>query len=203
MALQETLKHKWDNITPRERALVVLLGVAVPVILLLWMGLQISDRLDAMEKENDKMRTALRTLAAIRAQGGPQTPTSSVPTPGPDPVKLESYLDKAAQKVGITVPSFKPHTPQSKPNGFMMHTVSFDVNSLTIEQTKDFLEAIETDNKLVVVTSLQVKTSFSDKTKLDLKVDVSTFSKPAAAGAPGAGSGTASGATPAPAPGAP
>jgi hypothetical protein len=199
MAFQDTLKHKWDNITPRERALVVLLGVAVPVIILLWMGLEISDRLDAMEKENDKMRRALSTLAEIRARGGPATPTSTVPTPGPDPVKLESYLDKAAQKVGITVSTFKPHTPQSKPNGFLMHTVSFDVNGLTIEQAKDFLETIETDNKLVVVTALEMKRSFSDKEKLDLKLDVSTFSKPAAAGTgTGTGTGTATGTPPAP-----
>ena len=56
MALQDTLKHKWDGITPRERALVVLLGISVPIILLLYMTRGIGDRLDAMERGNQRMR---------------------------------------------------------------------------------------------------------------------------------------------------
>ena len=205
MAALDTLRDKWENITPRERMLVVVGGIAVPCILLLYLALGIGDRLDAMEKNNDKMRRALAVLAEYRARGG--APTASGPQ-GPEipaqPVKLESYLDRAAQKVGITVPSYKPHTPQPKGNGFTMHTVDLSVAGLTIEQTKDFLEAIETDNKLVVVSALQVKKNFSDKTKVDLKLEVSTFSKEGAAPAAGSGSGTgtASGAT-SPVPGAP
>jgi hypothetical protein len=185
MAIQDTLKDKWNNITPRERALVVLLGVAVPVVILLWMALAISDRLDAMEAENGRMRRALVTLAEIRARGGPAK-TDTGPKVGPEPVKLESYLDKAAQKVGITVPNYKPHAPQQKGNGFVMHTVDLNVNNLTIQHVKDFLEAIETDNRLVVVTALNVRKNFSDKEKLDLKIQVSTYSQPSAAPPPGA-----------------
>jgi hypothetical protein len=193
MAIRDTLKHKWDSITPRERNLVVLLGIAVPVILLLYMGLGIGDKLDAMEASNAKMRRALNVLAAIRAQGGPSQKAPTGPDIPDQPVKLESYLDRAAQKVGINVPSYKPHSPLSKGNGFVMHTVDLSVQGLTIEQTKDFLEAIETDNKLVVVTALDVKKNFSDKEKVDIKLEVSTYAKEAPAGGAGSGSGSASG----------
>jgi hypothetical protein len=138
-------------------------------------------------------------LAEIRARGGPAQASSSAPVPGPEPVKLESYLDKAAQKVGITVPSYKPHTPQPKPNGFVMHTVELNLNGLTMAQAKDFLEAIETDNKLVVITAINMKKSFNDKDMLDVKLQVSTFSQPTVAGAgsgSGTGTGTGTGATP-------
>jgi hypothetical protein len=194
MALQDSIKHKWDGITPRERALVVLLGIALPLIVLLWMALGIGDRLDRMDKANVKMRRALVVLNEYRARGGPATAATG-PVIGTEPVKLESYLDKAAEKVGIKVPSYKPHAVLAKGNGFLMHTVDLSVAGLTIEQAKDFLEAIESDNKLVVVTALNVKKNFSDKEKLDIKLEVSTFSKEATA-ATGSGSGSASSATP-------
>ena len=67
----------------------------------------------------------------------------------------------------------------TKLNGFVTHAVEPSVNALTIDQVKDFLEAIENDNKVAVVTSaLSLKPSFSDSEKLDLKIEVATFSKP-------------------------
>jgi len=198
MAALDTIRDKWDSITPRERRMVVLLGVSTIVVLIAWLTLGIRDRLDAMEAQNRKMRKALEVLADYRIRGRAD-PASAGPEIGKDPVKLESYLDKAAQKVGIKVPSYKPRTPQPK-NGFLTHTVELNVNGLTIDQVKDFLEAIEADNKLVAVTALTMKRNFSDKKQLDLKLEVSTYSKPDAAPAPGTtpapGSGAAPGGTP-------
>jgi hypothetical protein len=192
MAAIDSLRHKWDNITPRERGLVLLLGVCAPLVFLLWMGLAISDKLDEKADNNDKMRRALETLQGYRLRGGPsQGPTG--PEIPKEPVKLESYLDKAAQKVTITVQGgYKRRNPETKPNGFVMDSVEFQVTGVTMEQATQFLETIETDNKLVVITQLQMKHSFSDPEhkKLDMKLMVSTFSQPQAAGA---GSGSASG----------
>lgn len=194
MAAIDTLRDKWDGITPRERMLVVLLGISTVVTLILWIGLSIMDRLDAMESQNAKMRRALDVLADYRVRGRVTAAPGPVANIGAEPVKLESYLDKAAEKVGIKVPTYKPRTPQLKPNGFTTHTVSLDVNALTIDQVKDFLEAIENDNPLVVVSQLTVKRSFSDPKMLDVKMEVSTYSKPAVAGTEaGAGTGTGTG----------
>jgi len=193
MAAIDTIRDKWDSITPRERRMVVLLGASTVIVLIAWLTLGIIDRLSAMEGENAKMRKALDVLADYRIRGRAD-PATSGPAVGRDPVKLESYLDKAAQKVGIKVPAYKPRTPQPK-NGFLTHTVELNVNGLTIAQVKDFLEAIESDNPLVAVTALNMKRNFSDKTQLDLKLEVSTYSNPAlgpaATPAAGAGTGTA------------
>jgi type II secretory pathway component PulM len=197
MAALDQLRDKWDGITPRERMLVVLLGVSFVVCVLLYVAFGISDKLDGMEAQNARMRKALEVLQEYRVHGRQTAAVGPVAQIGPDPVKLESYLDKAAEKVGIKVPSYKPRTPQVKQTGFTQHTVELNVNTLTIDQVKDFLEAIENDNKTVVVTSLQLKRNFSDREKLDLKMEVSTFSKPAAAPAAGAGTGTGTGAAPA------
>lgn len=193
MAAIDTLKDKWDAITPRERMLVVAGGIAAVATVLFLLATSIVDRLDAMSKRNDKMRRALSVLSDYRVRG--RTTEAKGPEITATPVKLESYLDKQAKKVGITVPSYKPRNAQR--NGFNVHTVEVNVTALEIEKVKEFLEAIETDNKLVAVTSITLKRSFSDKTKLDLKVDVSTYSLIAAAGT-GSGTGTGT-AVPAPA----
>ncbi len=197
MAALDTIRDKWDSITPRERRLVVLLGVSAVVVLIAFMTLGIRDKLNAMEADNAKMRKALDVLAGYRYSGRAE-PEGAATQIGRDPLKLESYLDQKAQKVGIKVPSYKPRPPAPK-NGFLTHTVEINVGGLTITQVKDFLEAIEADNKLVAVTSLTMKRNFNDKTQLDVKMEVSTYSKPDAAPAPGtpaAGSGTGTGSAP-------
>lgn len=191
MAAIDTLRDKWDGITPRERKLVVLLGTSAVVTILAFLGLGISDRLDAIEASNGKMRQALGVLEHYRIHGrdGGAAATNPAANIGTEPVKLESYLDKAAQKVGITVPTYKPRAGGTK-NGFVVHTIELQVTGLTIQQVKDFLEAIESDNKLVVTSHIVLKRSFGDKEKLDLKLEVSTYSKEAAAAPAGGGAGT-------------
>jgi Tfp pilus assembly protein PilO len=190
MAALETLRDKWDGITPRERLLVVILGVSLVVTLFGGLVLSIGDRLAALEKQNARMRQALGILQDYRVRGRATAPSNGAPPIGKEPVKLESYLERAADRVGIKVPQYRPRTPHTKPNGFVTHAVELQVNGLTIDQVKDFLEAIESDNKLVTVTNLRVNRSFSDREKLDVKMEVSTYSNPnapdetAAAGAP-------------------
>lgn len=192
MATLDQLRDKWDSITPRERKLVILLGVSFVVTIILWLGLTISDRLAAMEQSNAKMRKALGVLADYRVRGRPDAAGAgagaAVEIPA-EPVKLESYLDKAAQKVGITVPSYRPRGSTTR-NGFATHVVELSVNGLTIDQVKDFLESIEKDNKLVAVTRLEIQANRQDKEKLNLELEVSTYSRIAQAPAAGAGGGT-------------
>jgi hypothetical protein len=111
---------------------------------------------------------------------------------GTDHVKLETYLGKAADAVKITVPQYTPRTPVQK-NGFMAYSVQIELRDLTIQQVKDFLEAIETGNRLVVVTSLTLNRNFRDKEKLDMKLEISTYAKMADASSAGSGSGSSSG----------
>ncbi|MCA9679117.1 MAG: type II secretion system protein M [Kofleriaceae bacterium] len=194
MAALDNLRDRWDAITPRERKLVVLLGITGVITILLFIGLDVSDRLDAMEARNAKTRRALAVLQDYRVRGRPDASDNVAVNIGTEPVKLESYLDKAAQKVGISVPAYKPRLGGTR-NGFQVHTVEIQVNGLTIEQVRDFLEAIEADNKLVVTSHIVLKHSFSDKEKLDLKLEVNTYSKLAAAPAAGGGSGAPGGAS--------
>ncbi|MGE0398366.1 MAG: type II secretion system protein GspM [Kofleriaceae bacterium] len=186
--ISERARDFWDRISPRERGMVVILGVCVPIILAIWLGLNIHDGLVAKEANNEQMRKALNVLADLKARG-PSTPTDDVvATMGTEPLSLDTYLTNAAQKAGFTLKGTTPRSPVPK-NGFVTNSVSCTVSDLTIDQMKKFLQEIESASKVVVVTRLDIRRDFRDKEKLDATLEVSTYSKePPPKGESGSGS---------------
>ncbi len=176
--ISERARDFWDRISPRERGMVVILGICVPIILAVWLGLNIHDGLVAKEANNEQMRKALNVLADLKARG-PSAPTDDVVAAmGTEPLSLDTYLTNAAQKAGFTLKGTTPRTPVPK-NGFVTNSVSCTVSDLTIDQLKRFLQEIESASKVVVVTRLDIRRDFRDKEKLDATLEVSTYSKEA------------------------
>lgn len=178
-AVTDRAKDFWDRISPRERKLVLLAGIAAPITLAIWLGLSIKDGLNAMETRNERMRKALTIVADRKAR--PPTPVDDiVATMGTEPLPLDTYLDNAAKKAGFTIKSTTPHNAVSK-NGFTTNSVSFKLDDLELDKLKTFLQEVETASKVVVVTDLTVNRDFKDKTKVDASLEVSTYSKDAPA----------------------
>jgi type II secretory pathway component PulM len=174
--ISERARDFWDRISPRERAMVVILGVCTPIILAVWLGLNIHDGLVAKEANNEQARRALNVLADLKARG-PATPTDDVvATMGVEPISLDTYLTNAAQKAGFTLKGTTPRNPVTK-NGFVTNSVSCTVSDLSIDQLKRFLQEIESASKVVIVTRLDVRRDNRDKEKLDATLEVSTYSK--------------------------
>lgn len=195
-ALSERARDFWDRISPRERGLVILLGVAAPIVIAIWLGLAIGDGLAKMEAHNDKLRKALIVVADLKARG-PQTATDDIAANiPPEPIGLETYLSNAATTAGIPLKGVSPRPPVTR-NGFTTSSVSIRVSDVNLDQLKKFLQEIETRSRYVLVTKLEVKhQSFKDKDKLEANLDVSTYAKPKAAGegaAAGSGEGSAAG----------
>lgn len=194
MAALDQLRDKWESITPRERRMVVLLGVSFVLVMIIYVALQIRDGLTALEAKNAKARKALATLTAYKAQTRAVTGDDPAKLIGAEAVKLETYIYNAAGKAQVTVPGVNARG--STPKGsFIAHGATVEVRELSITQIKDFLEAIETENKTVMVSSLQIRRNFRDKEKLDLNIEVVTWSKAAGGGGDdkGEGSGTGTG----------
>ena len=190
-SITERARDFWDRISPRERVMVLALGVAAPIVLAVWLGMNISDGLAAKEKSNQQMRKALVVLADLKARGLETTAGDNiVDTMGTEPLSLDSYLDEAAKTAGFTLKGTTPRPPVPK-NGFVTTTVQCAVSDLSIDQLRKFLQEIETKSKLVMITKLEVKRSFKDKEKLNATLEVSTYSKEAPAKKDGAGSGSA------------
>jgi S1-C subfamily serine protease len=177
MAVADRARDFWDRISPRERMLVVLLGIAVPITLAIWLGLAIQDGLIKREDHNAEMRRALGVLDELKRRGPAQAlkddPTKDI---GPEPLSLDTYLDNAAKKAGFTIKGTQPHTPVSR-NGFTTTSVSLNVDDLEIDRLKTFLQEVETASKVVVITTLETSRDRRDQTKLDAKLVVSTYSR--------------------------
>jgi hypothetical protein len=177
MAVADRARDFWDRISPRERKLVVLLAVAVPITLAIWLGLSIQDGLTEREDRIDKMRRALAIVAELKRRG-PATAPEDDPLKdiGPEPLSLDTYLDNAAKKAGFTIKGTTPHTPVTR-NGFVTTSVSLNVDDLEIDKLKTFLQEVETASKAVAITSLETMRDRRDRTKLDAKLVVSTYSR--------------------------
>ena len=194
MAAVDRLRDKWESITPRERRMVVLLGVSAVVVLVLYVALGIRDGMVALEKKNARSRLALHNLTTLKSRPVVNATGDEAVIPN-EAVKLESYLYTAAGKAGLTLNGVNTRGTSTR-GSYTVHGATVELRELTIHQATDFLEAIENESKVVVVTGLQVRRNFRDKEKLELSVEVSTYSKAGGDGAAdGAGSGAGTGKT--------
>lgn len=190
--ISDKARDFWDRISPRERRLVLIAGIAAPIIIAIWLGLSIRDGLVDMEHRNERTRKALNVLTDLRARGETATKTDDVVSMmGTEPLSLPTYLDNAAKKANFTLKSTSPHPPATR-NGFVTNSVTCSLDDLTIEQLKIFLSEIEMGSKVVAVTHIDLRRDFRDKTKLDVQLEVSTYSKePPPKNDAGKGSGSA------------
>jgi type II secretory pathway component PulM len=177
MSASDKARDFWDRISPRERKLVILLGVAVPIVVAIWLGLQIRDGLLDIEARNAKTRRALVVLTDLRARGPIQPVDDVVSTMGVEPISLDTYLRNAANKAGFPIKgTITPRNPVTR-NGFVTNSVQISLDDLELEKLKAFLQEVETATKVVVVTNLDIKRDFKDKKLVDAKLEVSTYSK--------------------------
>jgi hypothetical protein len=194
MAISDRARDFWDRISGRERVLVVLLGVAAPIILAVWLGLAIHGGLVAMEERNEKTRDALKIVENLKTAGPVEPVDDTVAKMGTEPLGLETYVSAAAKKNNITLKGAIDRRPPGQPrNGFVTTTVACALDQVTTDQLKAFLQEVE-GNKLVAVTHIEVHRDFRDKKKIDASFEVSTYSRELkAGGAAGSGSDAGSG----------
>jgi len=194
MAFSDRARDFWQRISPRERKLVVLLGIAAPITIAIWLGLAIHDGLKDMESRNDRLRQAVDVVQSLHARGIVSEPKDdAVAQMGTEPLPLETYLDKAAQKAGFTFKGAVTPNGQVTRNGFVTHSVKVDFGDITVEQAKTFFQEVETGSKYVAVTKIDARRNYKAKDKLDFTIDVSTYSREAAKTDTGSGSGAGSG----------
>jgi hypothetical protein len=186
-ALTDKARDFWDRISPRERRLVLIGAIALPLTLAIWLGLAIRDGLVDMEARNSRTRKALNVLSDLRAKGETHAKVDdAIAMMGTEPLSLDTYLDNAAKKATFTLKSTTPHPPDKR-NGFVTNSVSCTLDDLTIEQLKTFLMEVEMGSKVVSVTHIDLRRDFRDKAKLDVNLEVSTYSKEPPAASEGSG----------------
>jgi type II secretory pathway component PulM len=177
--VSERARDFWDQISPRERGLVLLGAVAAPLVVMMWLGMSIYDGLTERETKNDLVRKALIRIQEIKARGPQQPADDLVATMPTEPLPLETYLTGAAQTAGFALKGTTPRSPVAR-NGFVTNSVSLTVNDLTIDQLRRFLQEIETKSKYVAITRLELtRKDYKGKDKLDASLEVSCYAREA------------------------
>jgi type II secretory pathway component PulM len=176
-AISERARDFWDRISPRERGLVMIAAIAAPVIIVIWLGLAIGDGLANMEARNERTRKALTVVADLKLRG-PRQPADDLVAGMPvEPLALETYLTNAATTAGFQLKGTTPRNPITR-NGFVTNSVTLNVNDLTLEQLKRFLQEIETKSRYVAVTHLDItRREYKGKDKIDASLEVSTYAR--------------------------
>jgi type II secretory pathway component PulM len=201
-ATVERLKDWWEGKAPRERRLLAALGATAAVCVLAFVAITIRGGLNAIEERNQEMRDALKAIDTHRqtqANQAAQKPAVTIPT---TQLSLDSYLNGIITSVGLPEPTY-PGAKETQKGPYTEVSIQVKLQSLDIQQLKDLLEKIETQNPVVAITELKIKkNTFRDPEKsLDVDFKVVTFYKkgagggaaPAASGAAGAGKATPAG----------
>lgn len=172
----EGLRERWESITPRERGLVVLLGVSFVVVIVGLIGFRINDGLDRLTKKNEATRGALQELASYRASESrvaAKTERQAVAI-GSEPLKLDDYLFRIADELKITIPKVdKPS--ETKKGKFMESATKINLRGLTINQLTDLMQRIETKSNLVVITDLFIRRHFRQNDQLNVEMTIATY----------------------------
>jgi hypothetical protein len=175
-AISDKARDFWNRISPRERRLVVIAAISAPIVLAIWLGLEIRDGLATMEARNAKMRKALVVLADLRVRGDQgKSEDDVVSMMTTEPISLDTYLDDAAKKAQFTLKGTTPH-PAVTRNGFVTNSVSCTLDDLSIDQLKSFLTEVETGSRVVAITHIDLRRDFRNKDKIDVNLEVSTYS---------------------------
>jgi type II secretory pathway component PulM len=189
-ATVERLKDWWEGKAPRERRLLAALGATAAICVLAFVALTIRGGLNAIEERNQEMRDALKAIDTHRqtqASQAAQKPAVTIPT---SQLSLDSYLNGIITSVGLPEPTY-PGAKETQKGPYTEVSIQVKLQSLDIQQLKDLLEKIETQNPVVAITELHIKkNTFRDPEKsLDVDFKVVTYYKKGAGGgaAPAAG----------------
>lgn len=172
----EGLRDRWDHMAPRERNLVAVLGVALVGVVFLVIASTISSGLAAIEASNEDKRLALENLVLIKQRKTTRRgPTVTITSTAPS---LSTYLEGIANEVGgVQIPNYQPQ-PSVARGSYEEISGRIELREVTIYQLAEFLEKVETKNRTVVVTTLNIEKSRREPDKLrKATMVVSTFRK--------------------------
>ncbi|WP_428266094.1 type II secretion system protein GspM [Haliangium sp.] len=173
----DKLRDRWEQFSPREQRLLLLLSVAFVATVFVLLGRGISGGLDALTQKNQDTRQVLAALADYRDSRSEKDADAPVVALPDEPIKLQSYLEGIANDVGVSIPGFNPQAGVSK-EGVVTASMRFDIRGLSLAELTTFLEQVETRAESVVVESLEIRRHFRDKDKLDASMLVTAYANP-------------------------
>jgi hypothetical protein len=174
----EALKDRWENMAPREKRLLGLLGALLVGAVFLIIGWQIRSGLSDLESKNAKTRDALRLITEHQDEiyakrNSTDNPEQRIPDTAQP---LATYLDGIATQVGVTIPE-QSERPVVKRGKFDELSIDIKLRGVSLDQLSKFLRLVETSGQAVVTSRLYIKPYISAHEKLDVELTIAAFEK--------------------------
>lgn len=172
-------KARFERLSARERRMVAALASALVLTIVFGIGYWISASLDEIAENNTAMQKALHDLrqhegAYIEHR---QRVAALEARMSHTPLELNSYVEKAASAVGVTIAESGEITPVSG-DTYVVRGVEIKLSKVTIGQLASLLKRIEDEQAHIVqVTRLSANTRWNRNEELDVELVVSTYQR--------------------------
>jgi Tfp pilus assembly protein PilO len=170
---------EWNRMAARERKLISILAGAVVMLAVLLAGYLIVDSLQEISASNDDTREALSAIAkrsdvyrdakarmkALEARIGVEAP------------QLAADLEAAGKVAGIQIPETADRPPSPAGKRYLEHSLDVKLRKVGLKELATFLNKVETNPRLIVVTRLQIRRSFGEGDKLDVEMTATAYER--------------------------
>jgi Tfp pilus assembly protein PilO len=179
----EQLRGRWESMAPREKRLVLALGVTAVVCVLGFVWLRVSSSLSRMEAQNATSRNALRLIAEhqdeiLEKRNSPDDPERMIPETAQP---LQTYLESLASQAGnMTIPD-STERPAVVKGKYRELSVDISLHGVSLDQLSKFLRLVETTAPAVVTQRIKIHPYVSAHDKLDVELSISAYEKVKAA----------------------
>jgi Tfp pilus assembly protein PilO len=172
-------EREWNRMAPRERRLIAVLGGAVVAVLIGVLALLTVQSLADIREENEGAREALAAIAKHRdefmdAKARMLAQESRI---GSEPPQLAADLEAAAREVGIQIPETAPRPAVPAGRRYLEHSVDVTLRQVDLLSLTKFLSKVETGSRVIVISKMAIKRSFSEGEKLNVTLTATTWER--------------------------
>jgi general secretion pathway protein M len=177
-ALWARLRAAFENLAPRERLLVSIVG-GLFALTLLWFGVvarvldyggRVEQRVEAAERQLEMMQRLRREFEEVR---GRLASVEERVANGPRG-NLRTTLESLATRSAVKIESMEPQASPAHER-YRETKVEVGLKRVTLPQTVRYLHEIEATNQVLSVKALRVRTRSDDPQLLDVTFTVSSF----------------------------
>ena len=172
------IRSSVSRLTGREQTMLAGLLISILACIGLVLVVFILDGFGTVETRTTEMHDALRAITTGReAYLERKRQSTSRRARQPAAPALQSYLEQAAQDVGISIPESNERPPAPRGKRHVERAVDFKLRNVNLDELARFLHRVENGPFLVVTSQLSVRPRYRNAEQLDAQITVSTFDR--------------------------
>lgn len=169
----------FDNISPREQLLVLLMSLTICGMILGFGGYLVNRDLGRREARIAAKVGKLNEIGELRSDYKRRLAEQNrvaAEVRKNNNVRLLSYLENLATEANLTLKGASERQGEiTGSDAVKEEAAEVRIDDVSLDRLYDFLRRIEEGNQLIKVRRLKIKTRFDDKEMLDASVTVGTF----------------------------